>query len=527
MRYSIEGQELTDIADALRRRYGDTEVITVIEDVEVPEVTIAKSSNATDHDNYSTAVINKERILVHIPTANRIEVDVSLDRIYGGQHLIIAKGNRMDDTSITINTGDLMFSSTMRHQIISFNDEFVTFELSCNNKECGTGYYAECTGYDINGNKISGTIQISHQEEVSRTYQSSEMAQAIDDLPPSIPEKSFVISEDCTYRFGYGGWDWYVDIYGDKLTTKDITGSTFMFSFSQLENIPFEINYDSKINGININSMYTYANYLKTLPKMNQCKVNNMHSICENCQRLRNLPEDIEDWFDWSFQESQTSSYVGNKASMVKNCYSLRSVPMNLYSRANPTAYYGYSYFFGGFQCCYVLDELTNLPIPYTATWTSNTFSGTFESCSRLKNLTFAMPDGKPYVMNWKSQTIDLSKNVGYASSSNYILGYNSGITEDKKIGYYYGEPNYDELKDDPDAWTLQPEFSRYNHDSAVATINSLPDTSAYLATAGGTNTIKFKRGSGSATDGGAVDALTEAEIAVATAKGWTVSFVN
>ena len=46
------------------------------------------------------------------------------------------------------------------------------------------------------------------------------------------------------------------------------------------------------------------------------------------------------------------------------------------------------------------------------------------------------------------------------------------------------------------------------------------------LATAGGTNTIKFKGDSGSATDGGAINTLTEEEIAVATAKGWTVSLV-
>ena len=68
--------------------------------------------------------------------------------------------------------------------------------------------------------------------------------------------------------------------------------------------------------------------------------------------------------------------------------------------------------------------------------------------------------------------------------------------------------------------------FSRYNHDSAVETINSLPDTSEYLATAGGTNTIKFRNYSGACTDGGGTNDLTPEEIAVATAKGWTVTIV-
>ena len=57
-------------------------------------------------------------------------------------------------------------------------------------------------------------------------------------------------------------------------------------------------------------------------------------------------------------------------------------------------------------------------------------------------------------------------------------------------------------------------------------TINCLPDTAAYLASAGGTNTIKFKGGAGSSTDGGAINTMTEEEIAVAAAKGWTVTFV-
>ena len=65
---------------------------------------------------------------------------------------------------------------------------------------------------------------------------------------------------------------------------------------------------------------------------------------------------------------------------------------------------------------------------------------------------------------------------------------------------------------------------SVYNHDSAVETINSLPDTSAYLAEKGGTNTIKFYSDQGANTEGGAIGNLTAEEIAVAAAKGWTVA---
>ena len=83
----------------------------------------------------------------------------------------------------------------------------------------------------------------------------------------------------------------------------------------------------------------------------------------------------------------------------------------------------------------------------------------------------------------------------------------------------------YEALKNNPDWFTQMPVYSRYNHDSAVETINSLPDTSAYLEANGGTNTIQFNSVSGKLTDGGAINTLTEEEIAVAVARGWTVSY--
>ena len=243
-----------------------------------------------------------------------------------------------------------------------------------------------------------------------------------------------------------------------------------------------------------------------------------------SCKRLRTIPDDIADTWDWSYLEKETSPYTGNQNYMFEECSSLRSIPMNLIKSGNPNITYMYSYFYNGFYWCFTLDELINLPIPYTkATWTSNAFYDTFSYCTRLKNITFSLNNGVPYTVTWKNQIIDLSSYVGYTSYKPYILDHNSGITADKEVT---DDASYQLLKNDPDWWTMDVNYSRYNHDSAVATINSLPDTSAYLATAGGTNTIKFEGQAGASTDGGAINTLTEEEIAVATAKGWTCSFV-
>ena len=77
----------------------------------------------------------------------------------------------------------------------------------------------------------------------------------------------------------------------------------------------------------------------------------------------------------------------------------------------------------------------------------------------------------------------------------------------------------YAKLKNDPDAWTTNVAYSRYNKTSAKETLTSLP----YINEA---HTIKFNGEAGSATDGGAIKNLTSSEIAAATAKKWTVAFV-
>jgi hypothetical protein len=172
----------------------------------------------------------------------------------------------------------------------------------------------------------------------------------------------------------------------------------------------------------------------------------------------------------------------------------------------------------------FIRDEIVGLPIgERTRNWTSNGFNSTFLNCRRLKEMTFALQeDGTPYIVPWKTQTIDLTS-AGSGGTKTDFTGYNSGITADKQVT---DDATYQALKNDPDWFTLDINYSRYNHNSAVNTINSLPDTSAYLATAGGTNTIKFLGAAGSKTDGGAINTLTAEEIAVAAAKGWTVSLV-
>ena len=348
----------------------------------------------------------------------------------------------------------------------------------------------------------------------------SDIPTAITNLPSGgggdIPEEAFLISGNCRYRFAYDGWNWFLNKYGNKISTKDITNGGSMFCYSyNLKSIPFELNFDNNSNDIGY--MFEDCHNLTQLKTIKNPKVKSASSMFKGCNNLRNIPEDFAATWDWSYLESQTSGYTGSQNNMFDSCYSLRSIPMNIIKSGNPYAEYNYSYFYYGFNKCYALDELINLPIPYTKSeWSNIAFYYAFSECNRVKNVTFAtQEDGSPIVVKWYRQLIQFD-GVGYGHNKSNILNYNSGITADKEVT---DDASYQLLKNDPDWFTTNSRYSRYNHDSAVRTINSLPDTSS-----GSSNNIRFFGIAGELTDGGAINTLTEEEIAVAAAKGWTVT---
>lgn len=315
---------------------------------------------------------------------------------------------------------------------------------------------------------------------------------------------------------GNGIWEWYFKEYGDKITTADITGFTDALQGLQtLEEIPFDLNFKLGTS-CSLGSAFSSSPYLKKIGKIVNCKCTSFANIFATCNRLRELPI----FENFTFDSSSSSN---NARSAFSSCYSLRSIPeelLNKFGNDKATS----NVYSGMFSSCYTLDEIRGLN-PLTGILTTNQFASTFYYCNRLKSVVFKVKsDGNPYIVSWKNQTIDLYNAVGWLVGSNSnITGYNSGITSDKKV--VDGE-TYQALKNDPDWYSGNFEFSRFNHDSAVELINSLPDASAYLATQdGGTNVIKFRRDAGISTDGGKIGNLTEEEIAVATAKGWAIVY--
>lgn len=352
-----------------------------------------------------------------------------------------------------------------------------------------------------------------------------------------------VLEGICTYACAGNLSGYLINSFPNKITTKAITNASYLFHYNKIiKSIPFDINI--KEGSTYANNMFTYCaklehipdldfkhtsyvdytemfmdcKALKSLPKIYNAYPGAMARIFSGCTNLRYIPDDFFD--TWNFNRPMTSST--NTCNIFAGCYSLRKIPSSLFER-----YYDWATTTGTYSTykefvynCATLDEVVDLPVA-TKSLTSNTFQNTINNCYRLKRFTFKMnDDGTPKTAKWKSQLLLVPENVGCCAQTtkHTITDYNSGITADKEVT---DDATYQALKNDPDWFTTNIAYSRYNHDSAVETINSLPDTSAT-----GTNTIKFKGAAGSLTDGGAIENLTAEEIAVATAKGWTVTLV-
>lgn len=396
-----------------------------------------------------------------------------------------------------------------------------------------------------NGSLLDAANAIRHLTGSSERYKPSDFKKALEVEVNVIPDEAFHLSGNLSYRFAYKTWDWFFEKYSDKITISDISDANRMFYGCKVERLPSNITFAE--GGCAIPAMYSNCSNLKSVPSIDfkhtaPQSSNSLFSYCykvEEIGKLSNLyPNNISDMFGYCTNlrylpefENLNLSYIQTDASgkchaMFTENFSLREIPETFLKQfygiqTNPN----YTIFYKGFTSCVTLDEIVGLN-PQTGTLTSNAFVSAFKSNARVKNIIFAtQEDGTPYSVNWKSQTIDLSQDVGHriTGDTSIITGKNSGITSDKLVK---DDATYQALKNDPDWFTSTSSYSRYNHDSAVNTINSLPDTSAYLTANGGTNTIVFNGESGKLTDGGAINALTEEEIAVATAKGWTVTFV-
>lgn len=365
-----------------------------------------------------------------------------------------------------------------------------------------------------------------------------------------MPPEEILLTGDCERACSGAVASCFMETFPGRIRAEDVTNANSMFKNSQLEELNMDVPFKSasimtsfcenctnlrEFNGVVSNpassggtssfgSLFKSCYNLEKLPTMLYMRVMDHTSFFSNCYRLRELPEDF--FSTWTFLSYNSSWYALSDS--FNKCYSLRRIPSSFFE-VYPSGYYNhtssYASVYNNFAYgCIALEELVDMPV--VGNYTSSVLGSTANECWRLSRFTFKQDNGAPFaVSTWKNQILGLSNFVGYANSASganikldTLFNYNSGITEDKRVT---DDASYQALKNDPDWWTSDLAYSRYNLVSAIETINSLPDVSS----SGSTNTVTFKTDAGSKTDGGGITADTIAEAAaLAAAKGWTVS---
>lgn len=325
------------------------------------------------------------------------------------------------------------------------------------------------------------------------------------------------------YWSGKGAWSNLIHKNLDNITFTNVTEAQNMFeSYNYGDDLSvLEIKFNNS-SGAAVQSMFQNSKMYKC-PIITNMVANRSgtYNMFKNCDNLNSLPSNFD------INMSNINTYKsGNCGSMFDFCYSLRSVPQSFVNKCYSTSTTANSQLLkNAFQNCYALDTIY-FPAP-PVDFTSNMFSFVGQGNHNLKHIIFATDNGTPYVRNWSNQNIVFyGEGIGYTGNSRYKIteyAQYSGIDVNKEIK---DAESYALYKNDPNAWVsstdlIGDEWSWFGHDSFVEFLRSLPDVSS-----GSNNTITNVDGNlGKRTDQGAISTITDEEIAIATNKGWTISF--
>lgn len=314
-----------------------------------------------------------------------------------------------------------------------------------------------------------------------------------------------------TYLFANRGWNNVLALIPAQPLKLSMSGgcSYCFYNNTGITTLPFtSIQFSTSainVSGSAVN-VFDGCSSLTHIPPIQFTNPSSVAYFFSGCSKLEELPE-----MTYTINRSHLGTQYVSHGNIFQNCKKIKEIPeswMNLInqegrtndSNVSSSNFWGYQ----GFYYCHNLRKVENL---WTPQYSSMSAYRPFDRCSMISKITF----NPNLTRNWSSGTWNLSVYLGYFASASDAT--NAGLTTATQVK---DAATYASLKNNPDYWTLLPEYSRFNRVSAAETLASLPTVTKA--------TITFKGACGSATDGGAISDLSEAEIAVATAKGWTVT---
>ena len=114
---------------------------------------------------------------------------------------------------------------------------------------------------------------------------------------PTAEELTF--TGNCEYAFSSPAWEWFLNKYGNSITTNQISRSALMFYYSPVSVIPFTI--DCNNSGVKTNNsyrMFSNAKKLQVAPNITG-SIRGFGLMFEKCENLHSIP----DWNNIDFEE--------------------------------------------------------------------------------------------------------------------------------------------------------------------------------------------------------------------------------
>ena len=350
------------------------------------------------------------------------------------------------------------------------------------------------------------------------TYTPAEMATAISSIEtgggggPTAEDLTFT-GNLCYFNY-YGRMSKLIKKYGSQMSFNGVTNLDSAFMGNDPLNSDYS-NWTIDLYKCNLAKCFASHGSITAFPKL-QGTVTSLANLFSSSDTLESISDDLFSTGTEFICKEFEHKYDG----IFDGCNHLKKLPLwfiNMTFTVDKNLNYNRysSFYFRVFSGCHDLKELT-LPIfPAPAKLRDDCFICAFDSVYSMRKFIFAPPPAGNEAVLWTKQTINLA---------DWQTGYNPSASGSKVI---YNDETYNLYKNDPDARARTLEYSFYNHDAALETIKSLPYTQFVdIPDSELQNVIKFYGKSGEKTDGGAINTLTTTEIAIATNKNWTVSFV-
>ena len=360
---------------------------------------------------------------------------------------------------------------------------------------------------------------IRQKKSSTDTYTPAEMATAISSIETGggggeLTEEDLTFTDDLQYFNYYGRMSKIIKKCGSKMKFNRVRKFNSAFEGNDPLNSDFS-NWTIDLSRCDLTECFSNQGSITAFPKL-QGTVTCLHNFFLGNSYRESIPDDLFS----ADTEFICKQYDHNYMGVFANCEKLKKVPLwfkNMTFTVDKDFNYSpySSFYYTTFDSCYDLKEIT-LPIfPAPAKLRDTCFISTFYNVHSMRKFIFAPPPVGNEAVLWTHQTINLADNN---------CGYYPNASGSKVI---YDDETYNLYKNDPDARAQTLEYSFYNHDSALETIKSLPYAQFVdIPDSELQNVIKFYGKSGEKTDGGAINTLTTAEIAIATNKNWTVSYV-